>query len=42
MGLLDRFRKKPKDDELDFDPTQDMVLSKLKVGYLLTTTSRLG
>ncbi len=33
MGLLDRFRKKS--DEPEFDPLKDLVLGKLKVGYLV-------
>ncbi len=33
MGLLDRFRKQT--DELEVDPLKDLVLAKLKVGYLL-------
>lgn len=36
MGFLDRFRRpKPEDSEPEFDPIADLVLEKLKVGYLL-------
>ena len=34
MGLLDRFRRK-NDEPLEVDPLQDLVLEKLKVGYLV-------
>ncbi len=33
MGFLDRFRKK--NDEPEIDPLRDLVLDKLKVGYLV-------
>lgn len=36
MGFLDKFRRpKPEDSEPSFDPLADLVLEKLKVGYLL-------
>ena len=36
MGFLDRFRRsKPKVEEPEFDPIADLVLERLKVGYLL-------
>ena len=34
MGLLDRFRQK-KPEELEVDPLADLVLHKLRVGYLV-------
>ena len=34
MGLLDMFRGK-KDEEPEFDPLADLVLAKLRVGYLV-------
>ncbi len=33
MGFLDRFRKQS--TELEFDPLKDLVLAKLKIGYLV-------
>lgn len=35
MGLLDAFRKKDKDAEPEIDPLKDLVLAKLRVGYLV-------
>ncbi len=35
MGFLDRFRKTKTEAEPEFDPLADLVLAKLKVGYLL-------
>lgn len=36
MGFLDRFRRsKAKEEAPEFDPIADLVLEKLKIGYLL-------
>jgi len=35
MGLLDAFRKKDKTAEPEIDPLKDLVLAKLRVGYLV-------
>lgn len=35
MGLWDLFRGKKKDQEPEFDPLTDLVLEKLRVGYLV-------